>query len=87
MRDTERDAETQAEGEAGSMQGAWCGTPSRVSRIMPWAEGGTKPLSHLAIPEEGYFKEKVQSAAEPVLYQVVSTLAAYLALLDALYTF
>ena len=42
----EREAETQAEGEAGSMQGAGCGTPSRVSRITPWAEGGAKPLSH-----------------------------------------
>ena len=27
------------EREAGSMQGAWCGTRSRVSGIMPWAEG------------------------------------------------
>ena len=26
MRDTQREAETQAEGEAGSMQGARCGT-------------------------------------------------------------
>ena len=39
----ERGAETQAEGEAGSMQGARCGTRSRVSRITPWAEGGAKP--------------------------------------------
>ena len=39
MRDTEREAETQAEGEAGSMQGTWCGTPSRDSGIMLWAEG------------------------------------------------
>ena len=38
MRDTE--AETQAEGEAGSMQGARRGTQSQVSRIRPWAEGG-----------------------------------------------
>ena len=46
MRDTEREreTETQAEGEAGSMQGAQCGTQSSVSRITPWAEGGTKPL-------------------------------------------
>ena len=36
---TQREAETQAEGEAGSMQGAWCRTQSRHSRIMPWAEG------------------------------------------------
>ena len=40
-RDTEREreAEAQAEGEAGSMQGARCGTRSRDLRIMPWAEG------------------------------------------------
>ena len=41
MRDKEREreAETQAEGKAGSLQGAQHGTRSRVSRIMPWAEG------------------------------------------------
>ena len=39
MRDTHREAETQAGGEAGSMQGARCGTRSRDSRITPWAEG------------------------------------------------
>ena len=43
MRDTQREAETQTEGEAGSMQGAWCGTGSRVSRITPLAAGGAKP--------------------------------------------
>ena len=46
MRDTEREAETQEEGQAGSMQGAQRGTHSRDSRIMPWAEGGAKPLGH-----------------------------------------
>ena len=45
MRDTEREAETQAEGEAGSMKEAQRGTLSQVSRIRPWAEGGAKPLS------------------------------------------
>ena len=45
MRHTEK-AETQAEGEAGSMQGARRGTRSRVSRVTPWTEGGAKPLSH-----------------------------------------
>ena len=39
MRDTERDAETQAEGEAGSVEGAPCRSRSRVSRTVPWAEG------------------------------------------------
>ena len=35
----ERDAETQAEGEVDSMQGARRGTRSRDSRITPWAKG------------------------------------------------
>ena len=51
MRDTEREAETQAEREAGPMQGARCGTRSRVSRLTPWAEGDTKPLSHPGCPK------------------------------------
>ena len=58
MRDTEREAETQAEGEAGSMQGARHGTQSRVSRITPWAEGVTKPLSHLGCPVTTVKKKK-----------------------------
>ena len=37
--DRVREAETQAEGEAGSMQGARCGTRSWDSRITPWAKG------------------------------------------------
>ena len=45
-----RGTETQAEGEAGSRQGARCATRSRDSRITPWAEGSTKPLSHPAYP-------------------------------------
>ena len=39
MRDIQREAETQAEGEAGSLRGARCGTQSQDSRITPWAEG------------------------------------------------
>ena len=46
MTERERGAETQAEGEAGSMQGARRGTRSQVSRITPRTEGGAKPLSH-----------------------------------------
>ncbi|CAK7306224.1 hypothetical protein VULLAG_LOCUS12398 [Vulpes lagopus] len=38
MRNTERGRD-QAEGEAGSMQGARRGTQSRASRVTPWAEG------------------------------------------------
>ena len=60
MRDTETegDAETQAGGEAGSMQGAQCGTRSRVSRIRPWADSGAKPLSHPGCPREKFNKKK-----------------------------
>ena len=52
MRDThtQRDAETQAEGEASSMQGARHGTRSQVSRITPWAAGGAKPLCPQGCP-------------------------------------
>ena len=39
MRDTQREAETQAEGEAGSLWGAWCGSWSQDPRIATWAEG------------------------------------------------
>ena len=39
MRDRQGEAETQAEGEVGSMQGARCGTGSRDSRITSCMEG------------------------------------------------
>ena len=58
MTDTQREAETQAGGEAGSMQGAGRGTQSWVSRIMPWAEGGAKPLSHLGCPRTLVYVKK-----------------------------
>ena len=48
MRDMQREAETQAEGEAGSMQGARLdpGTPGSC----PGPKAGAKPLSHPGIP-------------------------------------
>ena len=55
MRDTQRgrgrEAETQAEEEAGSMQGAGRVTQFRVSRITLGAEDGAKPLSHPECPK------------------------------------
>ena len=54
-RERERDPETQAEGEAGSTQGARCGTRPWDSRITPpQAEGSAKPLSHPGIPCKHY---------------------------------
>ena len=38
------------EREVGSMQEARHGTRSQVSKITPWAKGGTKPLSHRGCP-------------------------------------
>ena len=46
----EREAETQAEGEAGPMQGARRGTRSQVSRMVPQAKGSAKKLSHPGCP-------------------------------------
>ena len=63
MIDTEREAETQTEGEAGSMQGAGCGTQSRNSRITPWTEGRCLiPLSHPGIPNIAVFIKQVSVA-------------------------
>ena len=58
MTDTqrEREAETQAEGEAGSLQGAQRGTGSLVSRITPQAKGGAKPLGHRGCPIKNFIK-------------------------------
>ena len=53
----ERELETQAEGEAGSMQGAQSGTRSWVSRIMSCIEGA---LSHLGFPRFTAFNSHVQ---------------------------
>ena len=39
LRDTEREAETQAEGGAGSLQRARCGTRSRDPGVTAWAQG------------------------------------------------
>ena len=50
MKHTETEAETQAEEEAGFMQGAQRVPRSWVSRITPWAEGGAKLLSHRGCP-------------------------------------
>ena len=50
MRDTEREAETQAEGEAGSLRGARCGTRSRDQGSHPELKADAQPLSHPGAP-------------------------------------
>ena len=46
-RHTQREAETQAEGEAGSIQGARCGTRSQTRGSRPEPKAGASLLSHL----------------------------------------
>ena len=46
----EREAETQAEGEAGSMQGAGCRTQSWILGSGPQPKAAAQLLSHLGIP-------------------------------------
>ena len=60
MRDTqsEREAETQAEGEADSKQRARCWTQSLVLRIRPWTEAGAKLQSHPGCPGFFIFKQE-----------------------------
>ena len=52
----EREAETQAEGEAGSMPGARCRTVSQDSRIGPWAKGRRQTAEPLRDPLLLWFK-------------------------------
>ena len=57
MRDTQREAETQAEGEAGSLWGARCGTQFQDPGITPEPKADrcstTEPLRHpLSCPSE-----------------------------------
>ena len=51
VRDTQKGAETQAEGgEAGSIQGARCGTGSQDPGITE-PKASTQPLSHPSVPK------------------------------------
>ena len=64
MRDAEKEAKSQVEGEAGFPQGAWCRTWSQDPRITPWAEGGRSPLSHPGASQQP-FKHKNQKILFP----------------------
>ena len=54
--------------EAGSMQGAQCGTPSWDSRITPGAEGGAKPLRHPGCPGNSNLKKKNPRVHHSIIY-------------------
>ena len=48
---TDIEAETQGEGEAGSLQGAGCGTRSWDLGSLPEPKAGAQPLSHPGVPD------------------------------------
>ena len=50
MRDSEREAETQAEGEAGSLQGAQCGLDPKTPGSCPEPKADAQLLSHPGVP-------------------------------------
>ena len=65
MRDTrEREAETQAEGEAGSPQGAQCGTRSQTPGSRPEPKADAQPLSHPGILLSFQFNERLQTTGQ-----------------------
>ena len=53
--ETQRERQRQAEGEAGSMQGAQCGLNPGSPRSCPGPKAGAKPPSHPGIPEGSHF--------------------------------
>ena len=57
MRDTEREAEIQAEGEAGFMQGARCGTPLGTKESHPELKADAQLLSHPGAPDGNIFEK------------------------------
>ena len=59
MRDTQKEVETQEEGEAGSPQGAQNGTRSWTLRIHPQPKADAQWLSHPGIPLTPYFKKSL----------------------------
>ena len=48
--ETQREAETQVEGEAGLLRGAQCGTWSQDPRIMTWAKGRCSATEDTQVP-------------------------------------
>ena len=56
MRETQREAETQAEGEAGSLWEVWCGTWSQNPVIMPWAKGRRSATEPPRCPQAQFCK-------------------------------
>ena len=67
MRETHTEAETQAEGEVGSIQEAPRGTQSQDSRITPWAQGRCQTTEPPRDPWEREFSTDSSLGTEPRL--------------------
>ena len=73
MRDTQREAETQAEGEAGSMQGArYVGLDPRTPGSRPERKADAQPLSHPGVSKMLYFKEHMRTPFLPLIFLFIS---------------
>ena len=73
MRDTERKAATQAEGEAGSLWGNRCGTRSWILGSGPEPKADAQPLSHPGVPATAFiYNSSSSSPTVPVssLYRI-----------------
>ena len=73
MRDPQREAETQAEGEAWSLWGPWCRIQSQDPGITTWAKGNTQPLSHPGVPNEYILKIGIPVLLRPFKKPLLST--------------
>ena len=62
-RHTEREAETQAEGEAAPCREPYVGLDPRTPGSRPGPKAGAKPLSHPGIPSLGILIQYVTSVA------------------------
>ena len=71
MRDTEREAETQAEGEAGSLGGPHVRFNPRTPGSRPEPKADAEPLSHPGAPE--YFLQQYLFSSSPHRNLVVLT--------------
>ena len=67
-----------------SMQGAWCGTRSQVSRITSWAEGGAKLLSHPGCSCPRFQLQWCFAWSRPPEFHYIFTITGFVALLKLL---
>ena len=65
MRVIEREAETQVDGEAGSMLGARCRTQSQDPGIMTWAKGRASTAEPSRCPQQGILIKRSNDLLQP----------------------